>query len=218
MVQRRRNGAHHMWASGGAVLALAAAVIVVSGRGHAAAGLLSMNSWSWMDKPMTVDPASAATQAASLASVAKQGFLAEKHKLAQLQMVQAEKVSGALEEGEVPPQSLHWPLTRLCTQMEAPPHSLHLLLTRLCSQMEVPPQPLHLLLTRLCSQMCQRRTSGSRSRDIGYGFVDLERPGFEQSSNGLGPTPVASAYGPSTEGAGTRVCGYAIKNSGLTVV
>ena len=27
---------------------------------------------------------------------------------------------------------------------------------------------------------------GSRSGDIGYGFVDLERPGFEQSSNGLG--------------------------------
>jgi hypothetical protein len=103
VVQRRRNGAHHMWASGGAVLALVAAVIVVSGRGHAAAGLLSMNSWSWMDKPMTVDPTSAATQAASLASVAKQGFLAEKHKLAQLQMVQAEKVSGALEEGEAQP-------------------------------------------------------------------------------------------------------------------
>jgi hypothetical protein len=156
VVQRRGDGAHRLWASGGAALALAAAivaVIVVSGRGHAAAGLLSMNSWSWMDKPMTVDPASAATQAASLASVAKLGFLAEKHKLAQLQMVQAEKVSGALEEGEVPPQSLHWPLTRLCTQMEAPPHSLHLLLTRLCSQMDVPPQSLHLLRTRLCSQM-----------------------------------------------------------------
>ena len=29
---------------------------------------------------------------------------------------------------------------------------------------------------------------------------------------------MASAHGPSTEGAGTRVCGYAIKNSGLTVV
>ena len=28
---------------------------------------------------------------------------------------------------------------------------------------------------------------------------------------------MASAHGPSTEGAGTRVCGYAIKNSGLTV-
>ena len=33
-----------------------------------------------------------------------------------------------------------------------------------------------------------------------------------------GPAPVASAYGPITEEAGTRVCGYAIKNSGLTVV
>ena len=59
---------------------------------------------------------------------------------------------------------------------------------------------------------------GSRSGDIGYGFVDLERPGFEQSSNGLGPAPAVPAYGPSMEGAGTRVCGYAIKNSGLTVV
>ncbi len=48
---------------------------------------------------MTVDPASAATQAASLASVAEQGFLAEQHKLAQLQMVQAAKVSGELTKG-----------------------------------------------------------------------------------------------------------------------
>jgi hypothetical protein len=39
----------------------------------------------------------------------------------------------------------------------------------------------------------------------------------EQSSNGLGPAPAAPAYGPGTEGAGTRVCGYAIKNSGLIV-
>ena len=36
--------------------------------------------------------------------------------------------------------------------------------------------------------------------------------------NGLGPAPAAPAYGPGTEGAGIRVCGYAIKNSGLTVV
>ena len=36
--------------------------------------------------------------------------------------------------------------------------------------------------------------------------------------NGLGPAPAVPAYGPSMEGAGTRVCGYAIKNSGLTVV
>ncbi len=28
---------------------------------------------------------------------------------------------------------------------------------------------------------------------------------------------MASAHGPSTEGSGTRVCGYAIKNSGLIV-
>ena len=36
-------------------------------------------------------------------------------------------------------------------------------------------------------------------------------------NNGLRDWPVASAYGPSMEGAGTRVCGYAIKNGGLTV-
>ena len=44
----------------------------------------------------------------------------------------------------------------------------------------------------------------SGSGDIGYGFVDFRGPkyrGFEQSNNGL-----------SKEGAGTRVCGYAIKN------
>ena len=42
--------------------------------------------------------------------------------------------------------------------------------------------------------------------------------GFEQSKHGLRGWPVASAYGPSMEGAGTRVCGYAIKNSEQTVV
>ena len=35
--------------------------------------------------------------------------------------------------------------------------------------------------------------------------------------NGLGPAPAAPAYGPGTEGAGIRVYGYALKNSGLTV-
>ena len=34
------------------------------------------------------------------------------------------------------------------------------------------------------SARCQRRIPGSRSRDIGYGFVDFRRPGFEQSSMG----------------------------------
>ena len=51
----------------------------------------------------------------------------------------------------------------------------------------------------------------SGSRDFGYGFVDLERPGLEQSNYGLRDRPVASAYGPSTEGTGTRVCGYVNK-------
>jgi len=51
-----------------------------------------------------------------------------------------------------PPQSLHWLLTRLCSQMLEPPQSLHLLLMQLCSQMLTPPQSLHLLLVWLCSQ------------------------------------------------------------------
>ena len=58
----------------------------------------------------------------------------------------------------------------------------------------------------------------SGSGDIGYWFVEFRGPGFEQSKNGLRNGAAASAYGPSMEGAGTRVCGYAIKNSGLTVV
>ena len=52
---------------------------------------------------------------------------------------------------------------------------------------------------------------------LGTGSWTLGGQG-EQSSNGLGRTPVAPAYGPSMEGAGTRVCGYAIKNSEQTVV
>ena len=59
---------------------------------------------------------------------------------------------------------------------------------------------------------------GSRSRDIGYGFVDFRRPKKGAIDNGLGPAPAVPGYGPSMEGAGTRVCGYAIKSSELTVV
>ena len=44
-----------------------------------------------------------------------------------------------------------------------------------------------------------------------------EEAGFRAIDNGLGPAPAAPAYGPGTEGAGIRVCGYAIKNSGLIV-
>ena len=54
---------------------------------------------------------------------------------------------------EVPPQSLHWLLTRSCSQMEVPPHVLLWSLCRPCSQMLPPPQSLHLLLRLLCSQM-----------------------------------------------------------------
>jgi len=55
---------------------------------------------------------------------------------------------------------------------------------------------------------------------VGLGFVNLghERAPFRAVEPWVeGTGTVASAYGPSTEGAGTRVCGYAIKNSGLTV-
>ena len=53
---------------------------------------------------------------------------------------------------------------------------------------------------------------------LGMGSWTLGGRGCEQSTNGLGPAPAAPAYGTGKEGAGTRVCGYAIKNSGLTVV
>ena len=45
-----------------------------------------------------------------------------------------------------------------------------------------------------------------------------EIDGLGLDDNGLGPAPAAPAYGPGTEGAGIRVCGYALKNSGLIVV
>ena len=46
---------------------------------------------------------------------------------------------------------------------------------------------------------------------------EIDGLGLEQSSNGLGPTPAVPAYGAGTEGAGIRVYGYALKNSGLIV-
>ena len=52
---------------------------------------------------------------------------------------------------------------------------------------------------------------GSRSRDIGYEFVDFRRPDLSNQVWVEGPALVASAYGPSMEGAGTRVCGYVNK-------
>ena len=58
---------------------------------------------------------------------------------------------------------------------------------------------------------------GSRSRDIGYGFVDLERPGFEQSNNGLRLGASGIGVRAKHRRSGDRVCGYAIKNTGLTV-
>ena len=49
-------------------------------------------------------------------------------------------------------------------------------------------------------------------------IVSCRWAGFRAIDNGLGPAPAAPAYGPGTEGAGIRVCGYALKNSGLIVV
>jgi hypothetical protein len=43
---------------------------------------------------------------------------------------------------------------------------------------------------------------------------EIDGLGLEQlrvQSYGLGPAPAAPAHGPSTEGAGTRVCGHVIK-------
>ena len=49
---------------------------------------------------------------------------------------------------------------------------------------------------------------------VGVRKLGEDGPGLEQSK---GTDAVASVHGPGTEGAGTRVCGYAIKNSGLIV-
>ena len=82
-------------------------------------------------------------------------------------------------------------------------------------------EPLKNLAMQSLERLSEKDFPGPRnsgSGDSGYGFVDL---GGQLESNQVwveGPALVASAYGPSTEGAGTRVCGYAIKNSGLTVV
>ena len=47
-----------------------------------------------------------------------------------------------------PPQSLHLPRCRMCSQSPPPPQSLHLVRKRMCSQMPLPPQSLHLLRCR----------------------------------------------------------------------
>jgi hypothetical protein len=52
-----------------------------------------------------------------------------------------------------PPQSLHWLLRWLCSQILMPPQSLQELLSRLCWQMLAPPQSLHRFLSWLCWQM-----------------------------------------------------------------
>jgi hypothetical protein len=59
--------------------------------------------------------------------------------------------------------------------------------------------------------MSEKDSPESRSRDIGYGFVDSRRPRFRAVENGSGRALAAPAYGPGTEGAGTRVCGYVNK-------
>ena len=44
-----------------------------------------------------------------------------------------------------------------------------------------------------------------------------EEAGFRASQGWVEERVAVAAHGPGTEGAGTRVCGYAIKNSGLIV-
>lgn len=82
------------------VAAVFGALILVStsARGSENSGLLSTNSWAWGDQPLPgIDPASAAVQAASLARVAHEGFLAESHKLAKLRMLKVAQLSGAFK-------------------------------------------------------------------------------------------------------------------------
>ena len=82
------------------VAAVLGALILVStsARGSENSGLLSTNSWAWGDQPLPgIDPASAAVQAASLARVAHEGFLAESHKLAKLRMLKVAQLSGAFK-------------------------------------------------------------------------------------------------------------------------
>jgi len=88
-IERRR---HHVLAGVASAVVLVATVAVFS-TSAVRSGLLSSDTWAWGDRPMTIDPMAAANQAASLASVAKQGFLAEQNKLAQLRMVQVSQMS-----------------------------------------------------------------------------------------------------------------------------
>jgi len=88
-MERRR---HHVLAGLASAVVLVATVAVFS-TSAVRSELLSSDTWAWGDRPMTIDPMAAANQAALLASVAKQGFLAEQNKLAQLRMVQVSQMS-----------------------------------------------------------------------------------------------------------------------------
>jgi hypothetical protein len=96
----------HVLSGAASMLALVGALALARSSGSSeesapAVVRLSTTSWSWGDQPMTVDPADAAVQAASLAHVANQGFQAEQHKLAGLRMVQVAQMSGALSKPTV---------------------------------------------------------------------------------------------------------------------
>ena len=81
------------------------------------------------------------------------------------------------------------------------------------------PGVFQLFMQFVLTENCQKRTfRGPDLEILGTGSWTLGGRGLEQSNYGWRERPVGSAYGPSTEGEGTRVCGYAIKNSGLTVV
>ena len=96
----------HVLSGAASMLALVGVLALVRSSGSSeesapAVVRLSTSSWSWGDQPMTVDPADAAVQAASLAHVANQGFQAEQHKLAGLRMAQVGQMSGALSKPTV---------------------------------------------------------------------------------------------------------------------
>ncbi len=67
------------------------------------------------------------------------------------------------------------------------------------------------LLAAVMSEMESPGPRNSGSGDIGYGFVNLERPGLEQVENGLRNGRSGTSHGPGTEGTGTWVCGHVIK-------
>jgi hypothetical protein len=90
-----RRARHVVVGAVAVAVALVGILALVRTSGHTRpAARLATGSWSWNDQPMTVNPADAAVQAASLAHVANDGFQAEQLKLAKLRMAQVGELSG----------------------------------------------------------------------------------------------------------------------------